>query len=143
MEQNRNTLRYIGLGPEHPAADTIVLPEATAYDVFDASGTPVTHRNPERMTRYALTGTSFSARRKVPKFLTHFAQETVWNGAQQGATLLGNVNEFVRRHARTGCPSCSCSSSPCTTSSRSGPTPARCAGRARRPSSSPGPFRTS
>lgn len=96
--QDRNTLLYLGLELQSDAIGWVELDEVPRYDVFDEKGRVVNGFKAEQMTRIALTGTSFSARRKLPVYIAHFAQQPVFNAATQGVSLMANVREFFDEH---------------------------------------------
>ena len=56
-----------------------------------------TNLNPERVGRVALAGTSFSAKRQLQQFLSHFLQEPVFNAAKPGTNPIRSVIDILEQ----------------------------------------------
>lgn len=96
--EDLDILRFLGL----ELSDTKTLRErrfrrffadqtVDSYEVFDIETGLVADRSPEGMKRISIFGTSFTALRRFPRFIAHFAGEPVWNRAEPG----GNIGRLL------------------------------------------------
>jgi len=53
--------------------------------------------SPKKIGRIALAGTSFSAKRQMPQFLSHFTQIPVYNAARPGTNPIATVLEVLKK----------------------------------------------
>ena len=67
------------------------------YDVYrkGENGRKVQRKNPEEVGKIALAGTSYSARRSLPVYLTHCSGERVWNAAKPGEGPMKPLRDFL------------------------------------------------
>jgi hypothetical protein len=73
------------------------MPKVDRFDTYDAQGELArAFQNPAQVGSVVLTGTSFSARRKLPHYLSHFAGETITNVARQGGNPLDPIFGLLR-----------------------------------------------
>ncbi len=108
LSQRTSVLRQMGrrrpeidllsaVGLDSPAALEYFTPRLErAWGVYDENGGRSDHVQPGAMPAIAITGTSFTAKRQVTRFLEHFTDQPIWNAAEEGVNPLGPVGALLR-----------------------------------------------
>ncbi len=97
---DRDLIAFLGIEMDEATMSFLDEHPLEGWRVHRSNQTPYESQDLTGMPRIALAGTSFSAARILPRFLSHFAGELIYNGAKKGRNAFVGVADFVSGSSR-------------------------------------------
>lgn len=97
---DRDLIAFLGIAIDEVTMAFLAEHPLDAWNIYGAGRKPYDFARVPESSRIALAGTSFSAGRKLPRYLSHFAGTRIQNGAKQGGDPTNGIAEFLRGSPR-------------------------------------------